>query len=91
MIPYVLEQATNDGNKIIVHYGHFEKHKMMITFINKISDLIYDFCNEYTGCNIKINCYQDFYNKYTGHTVNYKNIFYIKYFASNTWVDWEMD
>jgi hypothetical protein len=28
MIPYVLEQV-NDGNKIIVHYGHFEKHKMI--------------------------------------------------------------
>lgn len=88
MIPYVLEQATNDRNNI-VHYGHFEKHKMIITFITKISDLIYDFCNEYTGCNIKIYSYEDFCNKYTGYTDN-KNVFYIKYFF-NTWIDWEMD
>jgi len=97
MIPYVIEHSNPSyyikKNNINTTYYSSEKNKLNENIIISIIEIMYEFCSEEYGYNIKIRSYDDFCDKYWKiMEIKMDNfyVFYIKYFE-NGWKDWNIE
>ena len=68
MIPYVIEQSNpsddiNEPNIDTIYYSS-EKDKLNEDIINNIINIMYEFCSQEYGHNLKITSYHDFCDQY---------------------------
>ena len=97
MIPYVIEHSNSSDDikesNIDTSYFSSEKDKLNENIINNIIDIMYEFCSEEYGYDIKITSYDDFCYQYWKikeiKMVNFY-VFNIKYFE-NGWKDWNVE
>jgi len=97
MIPYIIEQSRpSDDTRILnvdTSYYSSEKYKLNESIIDSIIEIMYEFCSEEYGWNIKITSYDDFCNQYWKiKEIRLENfyVFHIKYFE-NHWKDWNVE
>ena len=97
MIPYVIEQSNPSDDvresNIDTHYYSSEKEDLHEHIINNIIHIMYEFCSEEYGHNIKITSYFDFCEQYWKiKEIGLGNyyVFYIKYFE-NDWKCWNVE
>jgi hypothetical protein len=97
MLAYIIEQArpSDDArnNNIITSYYSSKKDKLNEKIIDNIIYIMYEFCSNEYGHNIKIISYDDFCDKYWKiyeiRMYNY-NIFNVYYFE-NDWIEWKVE
>lgn len=98
MIPYFIQQANSSDdtrcNNIYTTYNCSEKDTINEHIIHYIINIMYEFCSDKYGHNIKITSYDDFCNKYwkiKGNIIDgWYSIFRIYYFENN-WIEWNIE
>ena len=98
MIPYVIQQArpTDDisYDNVIINYNSIQDMENLDKdVINYIVDVMYEFCSEEYGHNIKIKSYSDFCEKYwekLGIQLNYWDSVFEVYYFENKWHNWDI-
>ena len=103
IIPYVIEHSYPsddiDERNIDTSYYSSEKDKLNETIISSLIEIMYQFCNEEYGNNMKITSYDDFcyqYLKKMEIKMDNFHVFYIKYFTplqrcKNEWKEWNVE
>ena len=98
MIPYIIERAFPSEdiieNNTITIYNNSIKDKIDKNIIDYIIDIMYEFCSNEFGHNIKIISYFDFCNKFwdiNGFII--RDWFYIfrVYYFDNKWIEWNIE
>lgn len=98
MTPYFIQQAKpcDDirDNNIFTHYNSSDRCIMDEKIINYIINIIYEFCSEKYGHNIKISSYDNFCDQYWKiHEIKIRgwyNIFRVYYFEKK-WIEWNIE
>jgi hypothetical protein len=98
MIPFCIEQAfpsdDSRNNNIISTYDYCKKDNLNNKIISYIIDVMYEFCDEHYGHNIKITSYDDFCHQFWKINENYingwSNIFHVYYFEKK-WINWNIE
>lgn len=97
MIPYVIEHSNPCDDirepNIDAHYYSSEKEKLNENIITSIINIMYEFCSQEYGYDIKFTSYEDFcyqYWKIKEITIQNYYVFYINYFE-NDWKEWNVE
>lgn len=98
MIPYFIQRATPNNDiredNIDTTPGCCLRDNMDNEIITSITTIMYEFCSEKYGYNIKITSYDDFCNQYwkiAEFKIRYwQQIFKVFYFENNKWIEWDI-
>ncbi len=97
MVPFIIQQAIpafsiNERN-IQTNYHVSINIDINKTIIEKITDIMIEFCSDYSGHNIEISSYQDFCDKYreiNDCCIKYFEKVFIIYYFSDEWTEWNI-
>jgi hypothetical protein len=98
MIPYFIQEANSSedvrDNNIYITYNSSDRCNMNEMIIRYIINVMYEFCSEEYGHDIKITSYDDFCDKYWEmkeiRIRGWYNIFCVYYFEKN-WMEWNIE